>query len=281
MIPKIIHYCWFSGEPFDEKTKMCIETWKEKCPDYEIRECNAENFDMEINDFVKEAYKAKKWAFVADYARLYLLYKYGGVYMDGDVELVKNIDCFLEAPAFIGQERKGWISAGIIGSEAGNDCIKTFLDYYEGKHFINEDGTYNQITNVQIITHNLFESYGFLLTGDRQKLGNLLDIYPVDYFSPKDSITEKINCTDNTYAIHHFNNGWKDGDGNIIKRRMETLSKILNPSLALFIAELISLLKPKKGNWNKLCGKYRTIKLTMSKKRILKLRQKLIKELYK
>ena len=105
MIPKIIHYCWFSGDPFDEKTKKCIETWKKTCPDYEIRECNALNFDMGINDFVKEAYEAKKWAFVADFARLYLLYHYGGVYMDGDVELVKNIDTFLERPAFIGQER--------------------------------------------------------------------------------------------------------------------------------------------------------------------------------
>lgn len=281
MIPKIIHYCWFSGEPFDEKTKMCINTWKEKCPDYEIRECNAENFNMEINDFVKEAYRAKKWAFVADYARLYLLYTYGGIYMDGDVELVKNIDCFLNAPAFMGQERKGWISAGIIGAEAGNDCIKTFLDYYVDKHFINEDGTYNQMTNVQIITHNLFESYGFLLTGSKQKLGNLLEIYPVDYFSPKDSITGEINSTDNTYAIHHFNNGWNDGDAIVIKRTVETFSKIFSPAMSLFIVELISLFKLKKGNLKELREKYRTIKLAIGKKRILKIRHKLMKELYR
>ena len=139
--------------------------------DYEIRECNALNFDMGINDFVKEAYEAKKWAFVADFARLYLLYHYGGVYMDGDVELVKNIDTFLERPAFIGQERKGWVSAGIIGAEAGNDFIKTCLDYYKGKHYLREDGTFNQITNVQIITHNLFESYGLLLNGKKAATG--------------------------------------------------------------------------------------------------------------
>ena len=277
MIPKIIHYCWFSGEPFDEKTKKCIETWKKFCPDYEIRECNAENFNMEINDFVKEAYAAKKWAFIADFARLYLLYHYGGVYMDGDVELVKNIDVFLKRPAFIGQERKGWISAGIIGSEAGNDVIKTCLDYYQGRHFLLEDGTYNQITNVQIITHNLFESYGFLLNGKKQRLGNLLYIYPIDYFSPKDSITGEIHATSNTYAIHHFNNAWKDK--NTSKEGIGLLAQIVGPSMALLLLEL----KPQKGNkgyFRIVQKKIIQILMHVKKERILRISASIKKHLY-
>lgn len=281
MIPKIIHYCWFSGEPFDEKTKKCIETWKRYCPDYEIRECNAQNFDMEMNDFVKEAYKAQKWAFVADYARLYLLYHYGGVYMDGDVELVKNIDDFLKYPAFIGQERKGWISAGIIGAEAGNDCIKTCLNYYRNRHFVKKDGTYDQITNVQIITHNLFESYGILLNGEKQKLGNLLYIYPVEYFSPKDSITGEVHQTPNTYAIHHFNNGWKDDTEDGAKVKMEILVKIFGPSMILFFREIFS--KQKKGRKKTLMfiGKMRMVILFAQKRVMLRLRKSMLKNLYR
>lgn len=276
MIPKIIHYCWFSGEPFDEKTRKCIETWKAFCPDYEIRECNAENFDMEINDFVKEAYIAKKWAFVADFARLYLLYHYGGIYMDGDVELVKSIDVFLKRPAFIGQERKGWVSAGIIGAEAGNDFIKTCLDYYQGRHFLLPDGTYNQITNVQIITHNLFESYGILLNGRKQKLGNLLYIYPVEYFSPKDSITGEIKATENTYAIHHFNNAWKDKNSSKDGKIVDLLAKIFDPSIALLLAEL----KPQKRYFRILKKKADQVLLHLKKKKILRISASMKKHLY-
>lgn len=280
MIPKIIHYCWFSGEPFDERTRTCIETWKKYCPDYEIRECNAQNFDMEICDFVREAYAAKKWAFIADYARLYLLYHYGGIYMDGDVELVRNIDAFLCKPAFIGQERRGWISAGLIGAEAGNDVIKTCLEYYSGRHFQKKDGSYDQITNVQIITHNLFESYGLLLDGRKQKLGNLLYIYPVDYFSPKDSVTGEIHQTSNTYAIHHFNNGWKDAD-KITGRKWKTAAfTALGPSAALLLSDLFG--SPVK-EWSlvKICKKAREITLFLQKRLILKLRHSMLKNLYK
>ena len=278
MIPRIIHYCWFSGEPFDEITSRCIETWKQNCPDYEIRECNPLNFDMEINDFVKEAFAAGKWAFVADYARLHLLYHYGGVYMDGDVELIKNIDIFLKDPAFIGQERKGWISAGIIGAEAGNDVIKSCLTYYNGRHFLKKDGSYDQITNVQIITHNLFESYGFLLDGRKQKLGNLLCIYPVDYFSPKDSVTGEIRVTKNTYAIHHFNNAWKNKAVSEDTKMTKLLMKILGPSAALFFLELMP--EKKQGYNKRLKKKMNQLRLHLQKKKILRIKASMQKHLY-
>ena len=100
MIPKIIHYCWFGKNPLSDLAKKCIDSWKKYCPDYEIIEWNEENFDINSNVYVKEAYDSKKWAFVTDYVRLYALDKCGGIYMDTDVELLKGIDVFLENEAF-------------------------------------------------------------------------------------------------------------------------------------------------------------------------------------
>lgn len=207
-IPKIIHYCWFSKEPLSPMARKCISTWRKYCPDYKIRQWNSANFDMEINDFVKEAYQEKKWAFVTDFARMYILYHYGGIYMDSDVELCKNIDCFLDDPAFIGLESKRELSAGLIGSEKGNSCIKVFLDYYNGRHFINPDKTLNQTTNVKIMTKNIADTYQVYFNGKKRKIGNIICVYPQDYFSPKSCHTGIIERTENTYAIHNFAGAW-------------------------------------------------------------------------
>ena len=99
-IPKIIHYCWFGGNPLPELAEKCIESWKKYLPDYEIIRWDENNFDFNINDYVKEAYENKKWAFITDYVRLYAMYNYGGIYMDTDVEVLKSLDCFLIHPAF-------------------------------------------------------------------------------------------------------------------------------------------------------------------------------------
>jgi mannosyltransferase OCH1-like enzyme len=207
-IPKIIHYCWFSGEPLNNQVKRNIRSWKKYCPNYEIKQWNATNFDMEINDFVKEAYEAKKWAFVTDFARLYILYHYGGIYMDSDVEVTKNLDRFLKTPGFMGHETKTSISAGVIGARKGNPCIKTFLDYYRGKHFKNQNGSFNQVTNVKIMTRNLAETYQVYLNGKFQRVKNYMAIYPQEFFSPKDYSSGSIFVTSKTYAIHHFNGSW-------------------------------------------------------------------------
>ena len=280
MIPKLIHYCWFSGEPFDETTKKCIESWEKYCPDYEIRECNTLNFDTEINDFVKEAFKSRKWAFVADYARLYLLQKYGGIYLDGDVELKRNLDGFLDKPAFIGQERAGWISAGLIGAEQNNDFINICLEYYKDRHFINSDKSLNQITNVQIITHNIFESYGCILDGSYRKVGNILHIYPVDYFSPKDSLTGEILQTGNTYAIHHFNNGWKDTDKKTTKNRKKT-SLCKGKILISLVNGLANDFKNSNRKKDFIIKTIKTTKIAFIKRLIIRLSKSIKRDLYK
>ena len=127
MIPKIIHYCWVGRNPLPENTKKYIETWKYFCPDYEIIEWNEDNFDINSNQYAAEAYAAKKWAFVSDYMRLSVLYKYGGIYLDTDMELIKKLDVFLKHHAFTAFESRELISAGIIGAEKDSKWIKHIL----------------------------------------------------------------------------------------------------------------------------------------------------------
>ena len=186
--------------------KKCIESWKKYCPDYEIKEWNEKNFDLNSNDYVKEACEAKKWAFITDYVRLYALAIYGGVYMDTDVEVIKNIDCFLVNETFSGFEDEKTVPTGIIASTKNNKLLKEFLDYYDGRHFIRENGTYDMTTNVTTIT-NISYKYGLKLDNTIQTIMGFC-FYPHDYFCPKSHITGEITLTDNTYTIHHFSGSW-------------------------------------------------------------------------
>ena len=141
-IPKIIHYCWFGGNPLSEMEMKCIASWRKNCPDYEIKRWDESNFDIHINQYVQEAYEAKKWAFVSDYARLYLLSEYGGIYMDTDVEIVQNLDRFLVHNAFTGFEDDNHIPTAIMGAEKGHRWIKYLLSYYDGRHFYRDNNSY-------------------------------------------------------------------------------------------------------------------------------------------
>ena len=206
MIPKKIHYCWFGGKELPDFAKKCIESWKKYCPDYEIIEWNETNFDINMNDYVKEAYKKKKWAFVSDVARLYALYTCGGVYMDTDVEVTKNIDKFLENEAFSGFESYDSIPTGIMACTKNNKLFKKLLDYYSDKHFINEDGSLNMTTNVEIITNELTDK-GLVRNNTYQVIDGFA-LYPFDYFCPLDYSTKKLRISDNTHTIHWFNGSW-------------------------------------------------------------------------
>lgn len=206
MIPKTIHYCWFGRNPLPPLAKKCIASWKKYCPDYEIIEWNEDNFDINSNQYIKEAYESKKWAFVTDYVRLYVLEKYGGVYMDTDVEVVKPIDEFLRHSAFSGFEDPKRVPTGIMASEKSHPIIQGLLSYYSDKHFIGESGEPDTTTNVQIITNMLLEK-GLVLNGELQDVEDFV-LYPSDYFCPKDYSTGMIKTTSRTYTIHHFNGSW-------------------------------------------------------------------------
>lgn len=207
MIPKKIHYCWFGGNPLPELAKKCITSWKKYCPDYEIIEWNETNFDLQYNSYVKEAYEAKKWAFVTDVVRLYALVTQGGIYMDTDVELLKPLDDFLGLEAFSGFEAVDRIPTGLMASKRNHSFFEELLYDYNGAHFFKEDGTPDLTTNVTRIT-DMCLKYGLILNNQKQTV-NGFTLFPSEYFCPKDYVTKVVYQTDNTVAIHHFDGSWQ------------------------------------------------------------------------
>lgn len=228
-IPKIIHYCWFGGAKLPRVAKHCIRSWGKNCSDYKIVEWNESNFDVSQSPlYVREAYDAKKWAFVSDYVRLFVLYRYGGIYMDTDLEILKSIDVFLKHEAFSGFEDDCHIPTAIMGSKVHNKWVKMLLDDYNDRKFIMSDGSYDLTTNVDTITCLTKQNYGIILDNTYQVFEDIA-VYPNQYFCPKDFGTQEIKITDNTYAIHHFNASWYDK-----KKQVEyNLHKHLYPTIGL------------------------------------------------
>lgn len=206
-IPKKIHYCWFGKGEKPDLVKTCIKSWKTKLRDYEIIEWNEENFDIESNIFVKEAYVNKKYAFVSDYVRVYALYNQGGIYLDTDVEVIKNFDDYLNNESFWGFEVGNFIATSTIGAAKGNILIKYFLDSYIGKSFLNDNGSFNVTTNVKIVSE-IFKNLGVNLNGEYQEINTIGAVYPMEIFSPYDYRYYEDLRTEETVAIHHYYKSW-------------------------------------------------------------------------
>lgn len=212
MIPKIIHYCWFGGNTKSESVKKYIESWRKYCPDYEIKEWNESNFDIHENDYCREAYEAKKWAFVTDYVRLKALYEEGGFYMDTDVEVVKSLDPLRVYDAVSGYESQTHIPTGTMGACRDNEWIGMLLHDYNHRHFLREDGTCDMTTNVVVITDLTVKKYGLQLHGQKLMFGHNMVLLPFDYLCAKDLDTGETCKTSNTYTIHHFAASWLPED---------------------------------------------------------------------
>ncbi|WP_342985274.1 glycosyltransferase family 32 protein [Clostridium saudiense] len=226
-IPKIIHYCWFGKKDKPDIVKRCIHSWKTYLHDYKITEWNEENFDINSNNFVKEAYAKKKYAFVSDYVRVYALYHYGGIYMDTDVEVKQPFsDEILGNDSFWGFEEKNYIATSTIGTKKGNKLIKRFLDSYDGKAFIKEDGEIDTLTNVAIVS-NIIEGIGIRLDGTYQRIEGICTVYPQEYFSPYDYINCYSKETKNTYTIHHFYKSWLPYKEKIKENIKKMISRII------------------------------------------------------
>lgn len=206
-IPKTIHYCWFGRGEKPVIVKKCINSWKNTLGDYQIIEWNEDNFDINSNEYVKESYENKKYAFVSDYVRVHALYHMGGIYLDTDVEVYKSLDEFLEEDSFWGFEEKNYIATSTIGAKQGNELIKQFLDYYEDKSYNEMAKNIEEFTNVKIVT-NIFKKIGFEMSGKKQTIDNIGTIYPQEYFSPYDYINYYDKKTDKTYTMHHFYKSW-------------------------------------------------------------------------
>lgn len=194
----------------------CIDSWKKYLPEYELRLWNEDNYDIDSNKFVKEAYRNKKYAFVTDVVRLYALYNYGGIYMDTDVEVLRPLDDFLKYPAFSGFEVEEAIPTGIMGAENGSTWAKRELDYYNDLSFILPNGAFNTKPNVQIITEHAL-THGLIPNGQFQIVNDELAIFPKEYFCPKSYVDGQIYLTDNSYTIHHFAGSWHNEDALLIK----------------------------------------------------------------
>jgi len=222
MIPKKIHYCWFGKKTIPKKDQKCIASWKKFCPDYEIIEWNEQNYDVTLNAYMEVAYNERKWGFVPDYARFDIIYRYGGFYLDTDVELLKSLDELRVNSAYIGFESEIWLSGGVgFGAVQNNPVIKELRDMYKNKKFKNEDGTLNLTPSPHYITE-LFVKKGLKRNNQLQIIDGIT-IYPTDYFGAKDYYTGKINKTVRTISIHHYNASWKTPH----QRRMLKVRRLL------------------------------------------------------
>lgn len=213
-IPRKIHYCWFGNGQKTELVEKCIASWKKFCPDYEIIEWNEYNYDVTQNEYMHQAYQAKRWGFVSDYARLDIVYRYGGIYLDTDVELVKSMDTLLDGDGFIGFElpvdREGLhytVNTGQgFGAPAGSLAIQKMLDEYRQLSFLNSDGSQN-LTACPAYNTRALQALGLKLDNSLQDLDGFC-VYPTDYFCPINWKTKKCVTTVNTYSIHHFDASW-------------------------------------------------------------------------
>lgn len=207
MIPKIIHYCWFGHNPMPELALKCIESWHKYMPDYEYRLWDEDVFDINSVPYVKEAYEAKKYAFVTDYVRLFALYTVGGIYMDTDVEVLKPYDDLLKLSGFTGYEGSKYLPpvTGTMASEANGEWVKEQLDAYTEAHFLLPDGSYDLKTNTVRISE-IMKANGFKQDGKKQVYKDM-HIFPVEYFCPRQT-TGEVLITKDTYCDHHFMGSW-------------------------------------------------------------------------
>lgn len=245
MIPKIIHYCWFGGNPLPPLAQECIASWRKYLPEYEIKEWNEYNFDVNIIPYTAEAYKAKKYAFVSDYARFWIMYRYGGIYFDTDVEVIRPMDEIISAGNFMGFELDPDgkntpgryaprycfdVALGLgFGIERHHPFIKKMLNLYDTLNF---DGGVLDPWCKTIVAHTteaLMEE-GLKPIKGIQKVGNIT-IYPSEYFAPINVITERLHITEKTYTIHRYMGSWTMNDNHLkgrIKRMLPEWVFILN-----------------------------------------------------
>lgn len=224
MIPKVIHYCWFGGNKKGKSVLKCIESWKKYCPDYKIIEWNEDNFDISCIPFVEEAYDAKKWAFVTDYARLKIIYENGGIYLDTDVEIIRSFDELLSLEAFAGFEGERNVATGLgFGAEKGHRMINELMLDYHDRHFSAENC---KELICPVINTEIFIKHGLKQDGTMQCI-NGVTVFPKDYFNPKDNQTYKLEVTENTYSIHHYDASWKNGNSAVKQKVFRLISVII------------------------------------------------------
>ena len=219
MIPKKIHYCWFGGNPLPKDVKKCIKSWQKKCPDYEIIRWDESNFDVNECDFIKGAYNRKKWAFVSDYVRLKVIYEYGGIYLDTDVELLKCLDKLLDKKCYLAVQQDGkYIATGLgFGAEKHHKIIYEMMKAYENIKFdINKlDKLACPFLNTDVLKEHGYKYKDEIICLD--KIATY--IYPPKYFDPIAPGNTQNLLSKDTFSIHHYSASWTS-KGNKLKRKI-------------------------------------------------------------
>ena len=241
MIPKIIHYCWFGRGPLTPLAQKCIASWRKFFPDYEIREWNEDNFDVTVIPYTAEAYKAGKYAFVSDYARFWVLYRYGGLYFDTDVEVIRPMDDVLESGPFMGFELLGKdmaVAPGLgLAAEPGMELYETILDRYDPLPFLLPDGSINPCMMIPMVTELLTEK-GLKGDGSIEHLYGI-DIYPPDWFNPFDDALGRLRTTDNTRTIHWYAKSWLPAEAAWKTKAKRLLRRIFGKECLMRLGQLI------------------------------------------
>lgn len=224
MVPKKIYYCWFGKGKKSNMLKKCYKSWERYYPDFEIIEINEDNFDINCNTYVKEAYENKKWAFVSDYARLKVLYDKGGIYFDTDVEALKRIDDNILESGYLAKEAEDLINTGLgFAVYPKNKIIKYMLDDYNDIHFIKDDGSFD-LTTCPIRNTQSLVKRGYIIKEKNAKVDSI-NVYEPEYFCGWDLNIHKKNITKNTYTIHHYEASWVEPKR---RRRNKIVWKITN-----------------------------------------------------
>jgi mannosyltransferase OCH1-like enzyme len=206
MIPKIIHYCWMSGEPYPDLIKECIDTWKKQLPDYQFIKWDSTSFKFKDFPYADEAMHFKKYAFVSDIVRLYALYNIGGIYLDADIKVLKSFNPLLNQKAFTGFEDEKQVGVWLLASEKGNPLFRELLECYNDRHLVKDDGKLDLTPN-PIILEPVLKKYGVVYNNSLQK-HEYITVYPNDYFSPLNKTTGEIHITENSYAMHLYDGAW-------------------------------------------------------------------------
>lgn len=242
-IPRVIHYCWFGGNPLPEPALKCIESWKKFCPGYEIKCWDESNYNIHACPYIEEAYEEKKWAFVSDYARFDILYQYGGIYFDVDVELIAPIEDILDRGPFFGVERsmenKMLVAPGLgMAAYPQIPFYGEILEEYRKKRYKNPDGTSNQVTVVQYTTE-ILTRYDLKQKDVPQEVAGIW-IYPWDYFCPIMYQTDEIEITENTRSIHHYHSSWLTKEELRSRRFQAAVNRKFGPTVGRWLGNLES-----------------------------------------
>lgn len=204
-IPKILHYFWFGGKELPALEQQCVKSWREKCPDYQIQRWDESNYDVSKNRYMKQAYEAGKWGFVPDYARLDVIYQYGGIYLDTDVEVIKSFDSLLNLSAFAGFESRHLVAMGLgFGAGKGHPFLKRLMEDYEEREFLKGKNIYD-LTASPFIQTETFRKYGLKTDNKIQKVMDVT-VLPAECLNPDYHMITHI--TENTFSIHHYSGSW-------------------------------------------------------------------------